>query len=63
MDRIFFFSFRILEKLLDANSGIQRVDANTVFNYVANNPIGNEISLDFLIYRWNDIQIAYYKLR
>ena len=51
--------FRLLEKLLDANSGILRSDANVVFNYVANNPVGNEIALDFLINRWNDIQNAY----
>jgi len=48
----------ILERLLDANSGIRRSDANVVFNYVANNPVGNEIALDFLINRWNDIQSA-----
>jgi aminopeptidase N len=47
-----------LEKLLDANSGILRSDVNVVFNYVANNPVGNEIALDFLINRWNDIQNA-----
>ena len=44
--------------LLDPNSGILRTDVNTVFNYVANNPVGNEIALDFLINRWDDIQNA-----
>jgi aminopeptidase N len=42
--------------LLDPTSGILRSDVNTVFNNVANNPIGNEIALDFLINRWDDIQ-------
>ncbi|EFX81628.1 hypothetical protein DAPPUDRAFT_317254 [Daphnia pulex] len=46
----------LLEMLLDPNSGILRSDVNTVFNNVANNPIGNELALDFLINRWNDIQ-------
>ena len=50
---------RLLEMILNANSGIRRVDVNTVFNNVANNPVGNEIALDFLINRWNDIQNAY----
>jgi len=57
--KILFLFSRLLEKLLDANSGILRSDANVVFNYVANNPVGNEIALDFLINRWNDIQNAY----
>ncbi|KAI9551913.1 hypothetical protein GHT06_022250 [Daphnia sinensis] len=48
----------LLEMLLDANSGIRSSDVNTVFNNVANNPIGNEIALDFLINRWTDIQNA-----
>lgn len=45
--------------LLDPNSGILRSDINTVFNNVANNPVGNELALDFLINRWNDIQAAW----
>ena len=57
--KILFLFSRLLEKLLDANSGILRSDANVVFNYVANNPVGKEIALDFLINRWNDIQNAY----
>jgi aminopeptidase N len=44
--------------LLDPTSGILSSDVNTVFNNVANNPIGNEIALDFLINRWDDIQNA-----
>lgn len=49
---------RLLEMLLDPTSGILRSDVNLVFNNVANNPIGNEIALDFLINRWDDIQNA-----
>ncbi|XP_046631005.1 aminopeptidase N-like [Daphnia pulicaria] len=48
----------LLEMLLDPTSGILSSDVNTVFNNVANNPIGNEIALDFLINRWDDIQNA-----
>ncbi|KAI9551545.1 hypothetical protein GHT06_021878 [Daphnia sinensis] len=48
----------LLDMLLDPTSGILRSDVNLVFNNVANNPIGNEIALDFLINRWDDIQNA-----
>ena len=51
-------SDRLLEMLLDPNSGIRRGDVNLVFNNVANNPLGNEIALNFLINRWDDIQAA-----
>ncbi len=50
---------RLLEMLLVPNSGILRSDFNTLFNNVANNPVGNELALDFLINRWNDIQAAW----
>lgn len=46
----------LLQKILDPNSGVDSV--NTLFNYVANNPVGNDIALDFLINQWNQIQSA-----
>jgi len=42
--------------MLDANSGINRANINTLFNGVASNPIGNPIAFNFLINRWSDIE-------
>ncbi len=47
----------LLQKILDPNSGVAS-SVNTLFNYVANNPVGNDIALDFLINQWNQIQSA-----
>lgn len=44
--------------MLVPNGGIRAADRNTLFNAVANNPVGNEIALDFLINRWDAIQTA-----
>ncbi len=44
--------------MLDTNSGIRRADVNTLFNGVANNPVGNPIAFNFLVNRWNDIEAA-----
>ena len=44
--------------MLDGNSAIRRADVNTLFNGVANNPVGNPIAFSFLINRWDDIQTA-----
>lgn len=49
---------RLLESMLLADGGIRAGDRNTLFNAVANNPVGNEIALDFLINRWDAIQAA-----
>ena len=44
--------------MLDINSGIRRADVNTLFNGVANNPVGNAIAFKFLVDQWNDIEAA-----
>lgn len=49
--------YSLLQKILDPNSGVND-SVNTLFNYVANNPVGNDIALDFLINQWNQIQSA-----
>ena len=41
--------------MIDPNSGIRLQDVNTFFTNIAANPVGNEIALDFMINRWDDI--------
>ena len=46
---------RMLEMILDPNSGINIGDVDRLFNKIANNPVGNPIAMTFLINRWTDI--------
>jgi len=38
------------------NSDIK--DPNTLFYYLAANPLGNTMAFDFLVNRWDDVQAA-----
>lgn len=41
--------------MIDPTSGIRLQNANQVFGYVANNPVGNRIAFEFLRDRWDDM--------
>lgn len=41
---------------IDPDSGIRLQDANSVFGYVADNPVGNRIAFDFLSDNFDEIK-------
>ena len=41
--------------IIAPDSGIRLQDANHLFSYIANNPIGHDIALDWVIQKWDDI--------
>ena len=49
------FRSRLLEWSLDLTSGIQRDDASYVFVYVGRNPIGRDLTFDFIRNRWSEM--------
>jgi len=46
---------KMLEMMIDSSSGVRLQDATELFTNVASNPLGNQIALNFLSSRWNDI--------
>lgn len=45
----------MLELMIDPDSGIRLQDLNTFFTNIAANEVGNQVALDFMIDRWDDI--------
>ncbi|KZS09066.1 Aminopeptidase N [Daphnia magna] len=50
---------KLLEWSLDPTSGIRRNDASSVFINVGSNPIGRDLTFDFIQNRWSDM-VAYF---
>ena len=49
------FPSRLLEWSLDPTSGIRRNDASSVFINVGRNPIGRDLTFDFIRNRWSEM--------
>lgn len=42
--------------MITPDSGIRLQDAGTLFSNIAANPIGHQVALDFMTYRWSEIE-------
>lgn len=45
----------LLEMSLDPNSGIRRNDASSVFINVGSNPVGRDLTFNFIQTRWSEM--------